>query len=133
MPGYGASSSLNLNWLFGLLGLGEKGAPISDHTTNTIHQFILLLLAEDTETNPNANDEVDHEGNPSGVLDHFFESQQGEEEEHPSGELDHYSDGGHHRRAAAPNHDAGRRHGGCAFCGNFTTTRCSRCKAARYW
>ncbi|TKY68546.1 Nuclear-pore anchor [Spatholobus suberectus] len=144
MPVYGASSSLNLTRLIGLLGLGEKEAPISDHT-NTLLQFILLLaivigigwllnrLAEDGESYPNANevDELGEMDHISDELDYFFESQQGGQE-HPNGELDHYFDGGDHPRAAAAGDDAGGRHGGCAFCGNFSTTRCSRCKAARY-
>ncbi|KHN38178.1 hypothetical protein glysoja_007220 [Glycine soja] len=80
--------------------------------------WLLCHLAEDRETNPIVN-EVDDE--------------LGEILEHPNGELDHYFDEDGHHRAAVPGGDANGRHGGCSICGNFSTTRCARCKAARYW
>jgi len=121
---------VDLNWLFVLLGFGVKGAPnMSDDNTKAWNQILLLTivlaiwwllchLAEDRETNPIVN-EVDDE--------------LGEILEHPNGELDHYFDEDGHHRAAEPGGDANGRHGGCSICGNFSTTRCASCKAARYW
>ncbi|KAK7342912.1 hypothetical protein VNO80_25870 [Phaseolus coccineus] len=143
MPAYGAS--FDLNWLLGLLGLGEKGAPISDNNNIKTWLQILLLtlvigilfllyqLADDRENNHNVNevDELEEMDHPSHELDHFYESLH-REQEHPNGDLDHYFDEDDSHRATVPGGNDGRRHGGCAFCGNFSTTRCSRCKAARY-
>ena len=125
---YGASS-LDLNWLLGLFGLAEKRATVSDHINTQTWLLLLIILAiviglglhlhqlsGNRESNPAAN-EVD-------------QSLKAGEQEHPSGELDHYFDGGHQirRRSATI-----RRHRSCAFCGSPSTTRCSRCKSARYW
>lgn len=141
MPVYGSIIIIGPNSLIGFVGLGEKEAPISDHTNNTLfHQIILLLaiviglgwllnhLAEDRETNLNANEDHPIEE----LLDHFLESQLGVQV-HSSDELYNYFDGGDHQRATAAGEHAGGRHGGCAFCGGFSNTRCSRCKTARYW
>ncbi|KAK7313808.1 hypothetical protein VNO77_39010 [Canavalia gladiata] len=145
---YVVSSSLDLNWLLGLLGLGEKRAPISDHSNTLLHQFILLLviiigvgwllhqLGENRETNPNAIEvyEDDHTNDDELLLDHYFESQQGDQG-YPSGELDHYFDVDDRQlchRTATPRGGDTARQGACAFCGILCTTRCSRCKAARY-
>ncbi|XP_029125484.1 uncharacterized protein LOC109790354 isoform X2 [Cajanus cajan] len=138
-------ASLDLNWHLGLLGFGEnKAEPISEDNNTKIwlQKFILWLpivifgiwwllhqSEEERESNLNGN-EVDHEGEVD-QLDHFFKSHQGEQE-HLSSELNYYFDGGDHLPAAAPSDSGGRRHGGCASCGNLSTTRCSRCKAARY-
>ncbi|XP_027908981.1 uncharacterized protein LOC114168389 isoform X2 [Vigna unguiculata] len=120
-----SGASLDLNWLLGLLGLGEKGASISDRSIKTWLQilfftlvigfwFLLYHLAEDTESNHSVN-EVDEFDEFDNVyeLDQYF----------------HEEDC--HRTTVSGGGD-GRRHGGCAFCGNFATTRCSRCKSARY-
>ncbi|KAL2327080.1 hypothetical protein Fmac_020507 [Flemingia macrophylla] len=138
MPFY-VMASLDLNWLLGLLGLGENikktEANISDDNTKNWRQhfvlwlsivivgiwwWLLKLLEEDRESNPNGN-EVDQEeemDHPSDELNHFFEFHH-EEQEHLGDELSYYF-------------DDGRRNNGCTLCGNFSTTRCSRCKAARY-
>jgi len=143
MPAYGVS--LDLNWLLWLLGLGEKEAPISDNNIKTWLQILLLplvigiwwllyQLTEDRENNDNVNEvgELDEEDHPSNELEQFYESQQ-RDQEHPNGELDRYFDEEGCHRATVSGGNDGRRHGGCAFCGNFSTTRCSRCKTARYW
>lgn len=138
---YGASSStssLGLNWLHWLFGLAEKRAPISDHHSSNIQPWLLLLfmflailiglglhlhhLAENTQSNSNASEvEVD-------------QSFKAGEQEHLSGELDHYFDAGQQLRHRTATHGGGvRRHAACAFCGNLCTTRCARCKVARYW
>ncbi|KAK7405778.1 hypothetical protein VNO78_07387 [Psophocarpus tetragonolobus] len=129
------------NWLLGLLGFGKEETPISHHNTKTwLQKFFILLLAlgigilwllnrfiEERETNLNVNEddhggEMDHHHPMSDELDPLFE------EEHANGESDHcFDDGG-----AATADGNGKRHGGCAFCGDFSTTRCSRCKTARY-
>ncbi|KAL3005620.1 hypothetical protein AAZX31_08G230500 [Glycine max] len=120
---------VDLNWLFVLLGFGVKGAPnMSDDNTKAWNQILLLTivlaiwwllchLAEDRETNP---------------IDNEVDDELGEILEHPNGELDHYFDEDGHHRAAEPGGDANGRHGGCSICGNFSTTRCASCKAARY-
>jgi len=121
-----SGASLDLNWLLGLLGLGEKGASISDRSIKTWLQilfftlvigfwFLLYHLAEDTESNHSVN-EVDD-------LDEFDNVY----------ELDQYFHEEDSHRTTVSGGGDGRRHGGCAFCGNFATTRCSRCKSARYW
>ncbi|XP_017431585.1 uncharacterized protein LOC108338986 isoform X5 [Vigna angularis] len=135
MPASGAS--LDRNWLLGLLGLGEKGASISDHNIKTWLQILFLTLvigfccllyqlAEDRESNHSVNevDELDE-------FDNFYESWE-REQEHPNGQLDRYFDEEDSHRTTVSGGGDGRRDGGCAFCGNFTTTRCSRCKSARY-
>ncbi|XP_068491886.1 uncharacterized protein [Phaseolus vulgaris] len=143
MPAYGAS--FDLKWLLGLLGLGEKGAPISDDNSIKTWLQILLLtlvigilwilyeLTDDRENNHNVNevDELEEMDHPTHELDHFYESQQ-REQEHPNGELDHHFDEEDSHRATVSGGNDGRRHRGCAFCGNSSTTRCSRCKAVRY-
>ncbi|KAG4957515.1 hypothetical protein JHK82_043222 [Glycine max] len=117
---------VDLNWLFVLLGLGEKGAPISDNT-KAWHQILLLTIvigiwwllchfADDREVNPNINEVDDELG----------------EMEHPNDELDHFFDEDDHRAAVVVGDEARGRHGGCSICGDFSTTRCARCKAARY-
>ncbi|KAG4947145.1 hypothetical protein JHK87_043152 [Glycine soja] len=117
---------VDLNWLFVLLGLGEKGAPISDNT-KAWHQILLLTIvigiwwllchfADDREVNPNINEVDDELG----------------EMEHPNDELDHFFDEDDHRAAVVVGDEARGRHGGCSICGGFSTTRCARCKAARY-
>ncbi|KAK7250887.1 hypothetical protein RIF29_33633 [Crotalaria pallida] len=132
-------SSLNLNWFLELLGLAEKKAPISDHSTNINNTWLFLLLiflaiviflvlhflAEITGyNNNNARDvEVDDE------------SLKEEEQDHLSHELDHYFDGGQQQlihRTATSRGIIVRTHGACAYCGNPSNTRCSRCKVARY-
>ncbi|KAK7256990.1 hypothetical protein RIF29_30644 [Crotalaria pallida] len=131
-------SSLNLNWFLELLGLAEKKAPISDHSTNINNTWLFLLLiflaiviflvlhflAEITGyNNSNAGDvEVDDE------------SLKEEEQDHLSHELDHYFDGGQQQlvHRTATSRGIVRRHGACAYCGNPSNTRCSRCKVARY-
>ncbi|KAK7317452.1 hypothetical protein RJT34_01703 [Clitoria ternatea] len=142
----GASSSLDLRyWLFELLGLREKTAPISDqsNTLPLLHHFILLLpivvgfgwllyqLPKNSETNPNAIevDDQGEEGNLCDELDHYFQFDQLGEHQPLNGDGDdqHLS-----VQTAVPGGGDGRRHGACAFCGNLSTTRCSRCKAARY-
>ncbi|KAL5159080.1 E3 ubiquitin-protein ligase RGLG4 [Glycine soja] len=113
---------VDLNWLFVLLGLGEKGAPISDNT-KAWHQILLLTIvigiwwllchfADDREVNPNINEVDDELG----------------EMEHPNDELDHFFDEDDHRAAVVVGDEARGRHGGCSICGDFSTTSSGKCQ-----
>ncbi|KAE9617109.1 putative ubiquitinyl hydrolase 1 [Lupinus albus] len=132
---YVSSSPLQLNWLFGLLGLAEKKATISDDSSNINHPCLILLLILLTiligiglyfnhlaEYNNNSSE--DHE---------VDQSLKEGEHEHPGGELDHYFDGGQQlSHPTATRRGFVRRYGACTFCGNLSSRRCSRCKVARY-
>lgn len=133
MHAYGVTS-LDPTWL---LVSAEKREHISDD--HSLPPLLILLtiviglvwlhfhrtLVENREPNINPN--------PNEVQ-HVEEM----DIEHPAaGELDnHYFDGDdrqlRHRTTTRGGTTAATRYP-CVFCGNPSTTRCSRCKVARYW
>ena len=128
------SSSLDLNWLLKCVEFAENRIPIYDHDKCRpwVLLFIILAillylpllhLAGDKE-----NDSIDIEEE---------QSLKAREEEVPTGEIVQTSQDEVEEQASDRTTASGgvvvRRHGGCASCGDFSTTRCSRCKAARYW
>lgn len=129
---YGVSL-LELNWLLGLLGLAKKKAPnISDQSSNTSDTepwsllFILLAIVvglgwlhfhqldENREHSPSVNEEEEHRSGESSSSHYFDEDPQ-------------------LCPLTATHGGAAGRRGACTLCGNLSTTRCSRCKVARYW
>ncbi|XP_057453283.1 uncharacterized protein LOC130745158 isoform X2 [Lotus japonicus] len=128
---YGVSL-LELNWLLGLLGLAKKKAPnISDQSSNTSDTepwsllFILLAIVvglgwlhfhqldENREHSPSVNEQEEHSSGESSSSHYFDEDPQ-------------------LRPLTATRGGAAGRRGACTLCGNLSTTRCSRCKVARY-
>jgi hypothetical protein len=134
---YVATSLLDLNWFLGLFGSSAKKVHISDHSTKideplspagyilliTIVIGVVLLYlyrsGESKERNFNYTNKVD-------------------EEEPVEEQLVDESDRGfdwdeQFRRRNTKHGGALRSHVPCAFCGDQSTTRCARCKVARYW
>jgi hypothetical protein len=128
------ATSLDLiNWLLGLFGSSKKKVHISDHSNKideslSLPLYILLItviglvlfhlyrFGENKEIDYNTN-EVEEE-----------------ELEHPVDESDRgfiwdwqFSPWTSEHGGASSRHDP------CAFCGDLSTTRCARCKVARYW
>ncbi|WJX93226.1 Leucine-, glutamate- and lysine-rich protein 1 [Trifolium repens] len=133
---YVATSLLDLNWFLGLFGSSAKKVHISDHSTKideplsragyilliTIVIGVVLLYlyrsGESKERNFNYTNKVD-------------------EEEPVEEQLVDESDRGfdwdeQFRRRNTKHGGALRSHVPCAFCGDQSTTRCARCKVARY-
>ncbi|XP_004516813.1 uncharacterized protein [Cicer arietinum] len=127
------ATSLDLNWLLGLFGSAEKKKHISDHSSNKVDEswsslYILLIivigfvllhlhrLRENRDLKYN-NNEVAHEEPERSIdeSDRDFDRDQ---------QLSLRTD--EHGGATA------RRQAACVFCGNLSSTRCSRCKVARY-
>ncbi|XP_058747270.1 uncharacterized protein LOC131620280 isoform X1 [Vicia villosa] len=121
------ATSLDLSWFLELFGSTEKETPICDHgnkvdESNSSRGYILftILIAlvllkfywtgENKEINSNINEADDEE----------------EEPEYPADEHQLSHRASEHRGASPRNVIP------CAFCGNSSTTRCARCKVARY-
>jgi len=128
------ATSLDLiNWLLGLFGSSKKKVHISDHSNKidvslslplcillTIVIGIVLLhlyrFGENKEINYNTN-EVEEE-----------------ELEHTVDESDRDFVWDWQLSPRTSEHGgASSIHASCAFCGDLSTTRCARCKVARYW
>ncbi|CAI8607019.1 unnamed protein product [Vicia faba] len=121
------ATSLDLSWFLGLFGSTEKKAHICDHSnkvdeSNSSRGYILLIIVialvllmfywtgENKENNSNINEVDDEEEEPEYPVD---------EQQLIPQESEHQ---GASSRDVIP----------CAFCGNSSTTRCARCKVARY-
>jgi predicted RNA-binding Zn-ribbon protein involved in translation (DUF1610 family) len=132
---YVATSLLDLNWFLGLFGSSAKKVHISDHSTKIdepLSQARCILLAivigvvllylywsrESKERNFNYTNKVDEEEPVEEQL--VDESDRGFD-----------WDEQFHRRNTKHG-GALRSHVPCAFCGDQSTTRCARCKVARY-
>lgn len=125
------ATSLDLiNWLLGLFGSSKKKVHISDHSNKIdeslslpLHIFFIIVIGLVFfhlywfgENNHNTN-EVEEE-----------------ELEHPVDESDRDFVWDWQLSPRTSEHgDAAKRHTPCAFCGDLSTTRCARCKVARYW
>ncbi|XP_024627920.1 uncharacterized protein [Medicago truncatula] len=124
------ATSLDLiNWLLGLFGSSKKKVHISDHSNKIdeslslpLHIFFIIVIGLVFfhlywfgENNHNTN-EVEEE-----------------ELEHPVDESDRDFVWDWQLSPRTSEHgDAAKRHTPCAFCGDLSTTRCARCKVARY-
>jgi hypothetical protein len=132
---YVPTSLLDLNWFLELFGSSAKKVHISDHSTKIdepLSQARCILLAivigvvllylyrsrESKERNFNYTNKVDEE----------------EPEEELVDESDRCFDWDQQFRHSNTEHGGAlRSHVPCAFCGDQSTTRCARCKVARYW
>ncbi|XP_045799614.1 uncharacterized protein LOC123893845 isoform X1 [Trifolium pratense] len=129
---YVATSLPSLNWFLGLFGSSAKKVHISgtkiDESLSLVGTILLAIVigvmllylyrsGESEELNSNYTNEVD----------------EGELEEHIIDESDRDFDWDQqlHRRTSERG-GASRRHVPCASCGDQSTTRCARCKVARY-
>ena len=131
------ATSLDLSWFLGLFGSAEKKSHISDHInkvdeSNSSRGYILLTIVialvllkfywigENREINSNTN-EADEEEEEEA--ERSMDESNGDF--HWAQQLSHWAS--EHR--SEPQRDVIP----CAFCGNSSTTRCARCKVARYW
>lgn len=145
-----------LNWLLGLLGFSENTeVPISDYNYNDKSKPLLLLfifvaivlrlcllhLAE-TRAPYNGNDTFDQslkifpEEHSSDRLDQSDITSEGTSENFKQScdsSIVVYENRNNNGSDNNSNSGNNKRYGACAFCGNLTTTKCSRCKIARYW
>ncbi|KAI4333253.1 hypothetical protein L6164_018086 [Bauhinia variegata] len=123
---YGALS-LNLDWLHRFLRLEEKGLSSSDNKVGGSWSLCLILLAilgllhlAEKNRAPSSNGNKDEQ------------SELKAEEEEPTGHEIHPDSFDYHKGGEFSGDRTAMYGGECAFCGNLSSTRCSRCKAARY-
>jgi len=128
------ATSLDLiNWLLGLFGSSKKKVHISDHSNKIdeslslpVYKLLAIVIGlvmlhlywfgETKEINSNTN-EVEEE-----------------ELDHPVDESEHdFVRDWQLSPRTSEHRGVSRRHAPCAFCGDLSTTRCARCKVARYW
>ncbi|KAI5420778.1 hypothetical protein KIW84_044565 [Lathyrus oleraceus] len=129
------ATSLDLSWFLGLFGSAEKKSQISDDInkvdeSNSSRGYILLTIVialvllkfywigENREINSNTNEADEEEEEAERSMD------ESNGDFHWAQQLSHWAS--EHR--SEPQRDVIP----CAFCGNSSTTRCARCKVARY-